>query len=150
MIQKAHQLPRTRRCELLDIPRSRSYYKPQPVPEEDQTLVRLIDKIHLKRPYLGSRRIVDALTELGYKAGRKRVQRLMRRMGIQAIHPGPKTSKPHPQHKVYPYLLRNLEINRANQVWASDVTYIPMATGFAIEQTSHFIILFSFFAIFHF
>jgi len=130
MIQKAHQLPRTRRCELLDIPRSSSYYKPQPVPEEDQTLMRLIDKIHLKRPYLGSRRIVDALAELGYRAGRKRVQRLMRRMGIQAIHPGPKTSKPHPQHKVYPYLLRNLKINRANQVWASDVTYIPMATGF--------------------
>jgi len=109
---------------------SSSYYKPQPMPEEDQTLMRLIDKIHLKRPYLGSRRIVDALAELGYKAGRKRVQRLMRLMGIQAIHPGPKTSKPHPQHKVYPYLLRNLKINRANQVWASDVTYIPMATGF--------------------
>ena len=130
MIQKAHQLPRTRRCELLGIPRSSSYYQPQPVSEEDQALMRLIDKIHLKRPYLGSRRIVDALTELGYKAGRKRAQRLMRLMGIQAIHPGPKTSKPHPQHKIYPYLLRNLEINRANQVWASDVTYIPMATGF--------------------
>ena len=123
MIQKTHQLPRTRRCELLGIPRSSSYYQPQPVPEEDQALMRLIDKIHLEKPYLGSRRIVDALTEHGHKTDRKRVQRLMRLMGIQAIHPGPKTSKPHPQHKVYPYLLRNLDINRANQVWASDVTY---------------------------
>ena len=130
MIQKAHQLPRTRRCELLNMPRSSSYYQPQPVSEEDQALMRLIDRIHLEKPYLGSRRIVDALTEHGHKTDRKRIQRLMRLMGIRAIHPGPKTSKRHPQHKIYPYLLRNLEINRANQVWASGVTYIPMASGF--------------------
>ncbi|SFK29084.1 putative transposase [Nitrosomonas aestuarii] len=130
MVHKVHQLPRTRRCELLDIPRSSSYYQPQPVSEEDKALMRLIDRIHLEKPYLGSRRIVDALTEHGHKTDRKRVQRLMRLMGIQAIHPGPKTSKRHPQHKIYPYLLRNLDINRANQVWASDVTYIPMASGF--------------------
>ena len=92
--------------------------------------MRLIDKIHLEKPYLGSRRIVDALAELGHRAERKRVQRLMRLMGIQAIHPGAKTSKPHPQHKVYPYLLRNLDVNRANQVLASDVTYLPMASDF--------------------
>jgi len=83
MIRKEHPLPRTRRCELLDIPRSSSYYHPKPVSEEDQTLMRLVDKIHLERPYLGSRRIVDALVELGYKADRKRVQRLMRLMGAQ-------------------------------------------------------------------
>ena len=130
MVHKVHQLPRTRRCELLDIPRSSSYYHPQPVSEEDQALMRLIDGIHLEKPYLGSRRIVDALTEHGHKTDRKRVQRLMRLMGIQAIHPGPKTSKRHPQHKIYPYLLRNLDINSANQVWSSDVTYIPMASGF--------------------
>lgn len=130
MIQKAHQLPRTRRCELLGIARSSSYYQPQPVSEEDQMLMRLIDRIHLEKPYLGSRRIVDALTEHGHKTERKRIQRLMRLMGVQAIHPGPKTSKPHPRHKVYPYLLRNLDINCANRVWCSDVTYMPMASGF--------------------
>ena len=130
MIQNKHRLPRTHRCELLKLARSSSYYQPQPVSEKDQVLMRLIDKIHLEKPYLGSRRIVDALTDHGHKVDRKRVQRLMRLMGIQAIHPGPKTSKRHPQHKIYPYLLRNLDINRANQVWASDITYIPMASGF--------------------
>lgn len=123
MVQKAHQLPKTRRCELLGIPRSSSYYQLRPISEPDQTLMRLIDIIHLEKPYLGSRRIVDALAEHEHIVARKRVQRLMRLMGIQAIHPGPKTSKPHPQHKIYPYLLRNLDINRANHVWCSDVTY---------------------------
>ena len=130
MIKETHQLPRTRRCQLLGISRSSSYYQPQVVSESDQKLMRLIDEIHLKRPYLGSRRIVDALAEHGHKTDRKCVQRLMRLMSIQAIHPGPKTSKRHSQHKIYPYLLRNLDINRANQVWASDITYIPMASGF--------------------
>lgn len=130
MVQKVHKLPRTRRCELLAIARSSSYYQPQQVSEEDHALMRLIDRIHLDKPFLGSRRIVDALAERGYKVERKRIQRFMRLMGIQAIHPGPKTSKRHLQHRIYPYLLRNLDINRANQVWASDVTYIPMATGF--------------------
>lgn len=130
MVQTAHQLPRVRRCELLDIPRSSSYYQPQPVAKEDLLLMQLIDRIHMDKPFLGSRRIVDALVEQGHKADRKHVRRLMRLMGIQAIHPGPKTSKPHLRHKVYPYLLRNPEINRANQVWCSDVTYLPMASGF--------------------
>ena len=89
-----------------------------------------IDRIHRATPFLGSRRIVDALGDLGQTVNRKHVSRLMRLMGIQAIHPGPKTSQPHPQHKIYPYLLRNLTIDRANQVWASDITYIPIETGF--------------------
>ena len=130
MIQQDHKLPKTRRCELLSIPRSSSYYQPKPVPEADLALMELIDRIHMDKPFLGSRRIVDALEERGQREDRKRVRRLMRLMGIQAIHPGPKTSKPHPQHKIYPYLLRSLDINRANQVWASDVTYIPMESGF--------------------
>lgn len=130
MIQKAHKLPKTRRCELLGIARSSSYYQLKPIPEADLALMKLIDRIHMAKPFLGSRRIVDALAEQGQREDRKRVQRLMRLMGIQAIHPGPKTSKPHPQHKIYPYRLRGLKINRANQVWASDVTYLPMETGF--------------------
>ncbi len=130
MVQKAHQLPRDRRYELLSIPRSSRYYQPQPVAKEDLLLMRLIDRIHMDKPFLGSRRIVDALAEQGYEAGRKHAQCLMRRMGIQAIHPGPKTSKPNPQYKLYPYLLCDLKINRANQVWASDITYLPMASGF--------------------
>ncbi len=130
MIQQDHKLPKTRRCELLSIPRSSSYYQPKPVPDEDLTLMKLIDRIHTDKPFLGSRRIVDELAEQGRQEDRKRVRRLMRIMDIQAIHSGPKTSKPHPKHKIYPYLLRGLDINRANQVWASDVTYIPMESGF--------------------
>lgn len=93
-------------------------------------LMALIDRIHTDKPFLGSRRIVDALADQGHCVNRKRVSRLMRLMGIAAIYPKPKTTQRHPAHKVYPYLLRNLSINRANQVWASDVTYLPMASGF--------------------
>ena len=89
-----------------------------------------IDRIHMDTPFPGSGRIVDALAEQGQRQNRKRVRRLMQLMGIQAILPGPKTSTLRPQHTVYPYRLRGLDINRANQVWASDVTYIPMETGF--------------------
>ena len=130
MIQQAHKLPKTRRCELLSIPRLSSYYQPKPVPDEALTRMKLIDRVHTDKPFLGSRRIVDELAEQGLKEDRKQVRRLMRLMDIQAIHPGPKTSKPHPKHKIYPYLLRGLDINRANPVWASDVTYIPMESGF--------------------
>lgn len=130
MVKSTHPLPRTQRCKLLGLSRSTSYYQPKPVSQVDQALMKLIDRIHTAKPFLGSRRVVDALRDQGHHVNRKRVCRLMKRMGIHAIHPGPKTSQPHPQHKVYPYLLRNLRIDRANQVWASDVTYIPMATGF--------------------
>ncbi len=130
MVKENHPLPRTRRCELLDIPRSTSYYQPSPVSVDDLALMKRIDRIHMAQPFLGSRRIVDALADQGQLENRKRVRRLMQLIGIQAIHPGPKTSQPHPQHKIYPYLLRNLNIDRANQVWASDITYLPMENGF--------------------
>jgi len=130
MIQAKHTLPRTRQCQLLDIHRSGTYYQSKPVSGIDLMLMKQIDRIHMAKPFLGSRRIVDALGDLGQLVNRKRVSRLMRLMGIQAIHPGPKTSQPNSQHKIYPYLLRNLPIDRANQVWASDITYIPMETGF--------------------
>ena len=92
--------------------------------------MQLIDRIHTDQPFRGSRRIVDALADHGQLVNRKRVSRLMRLMGIQAIHPGPKTTQPNSQHKIYPYLLRNLNIAQANQAWASDITYLPMETGF--------------------
>jgi putative transposase len=130
MIQAKHTLSRTRKCQLLDIHRSGIYYQPKPVSDVDHALMKQIDRIHMAKPFLGSRRIVDALGDLGHLANRKRISRLMRLMSIQAIHPGPKTSQPNPQHKIYPYLLRNLPVDRANQVWASDITYIPMETGF--------------------
>ncbi len=123
MIQTKHTLPRTRQCQLLSIHRSGTYYHPKPVSDADQALMKQIDRIHIAKPFLGSRRIVDRFADLGQTVNRKRVSRLMRLMGIQAIHPGPKTSQPNPQHKIYPYLLRSLPIDRANQVWASDITY---------------------------
>ena len=107
-----------------------SYYQPKPVSGDDLALMKQIDRIHMAQPFRGSRRIVDALADQGQLENRKRVRRLMRLMDIQAIHPGPKTSQPHPQHKIYPYLLRNLSIDQANQVWASDITYLPMESGF--------------------
>ena len=100
MIQTPHKLSKARRCKLLSLPRSSSYYQPKPVSEADLTLMKLIDRIHMDKPFLGSRRIVDALAEQGQRHNRKRVQRLMQLMGIQAIHPGPKTSTPHPQHTI--------------------------------------------------
>lgn len=130
MIQQAHHLPKTHRCELLAMSRSSSYYQAKPVLDEDQALMKWIDRIHTDKPFLGSRQLVDALADQGQEVNRKRVRRLMQMMGIQAIHPGPKTSKPHPKHKVYPYLLRSLDIHQANQVWASDITYLPMENGF--------------------
>ena len=130
MIEVRHQLSRSRRCELLDFPRSTSYYQPKPESADDLSLMKLIDRIHTRQPFRGSRSIVDALKGFGHMVNRKRVSRLMKIMGIQAIYPKPKTTRANPQHRVYPYLLRNLNIDQANQVWASDITYIPMARGF--------------------
>jgi putative transposase len=127
---REHALPVTRRCALLDVPRSSAYYQPAPAPERDTVLMRSMDAIHLRLPFYGSRRLADELAAEGHAVNRKCVQRLMRRMGMNALYPGPNTSKAHHAHKVYPYLLRGLAIERANQVWCADVTYIPMAKGF--------------------
>ena len=130
MIDRTHSLPVTRQCQLLSLNRSTVYYQLQGVPEEDLKLMRLIDEIHLKRPFYGSRRVRDNLQDLGYSVNRKKVQRLMRQMGIMALYPKRNTSRPGKGHKIYPYLLKGLTIDRPNQVWATDLTYIPMAKGF--------------------
>lgn len=126
----AHELPKTRRCELLDVARSSAYYRPAPASEADLALMRLIDEIHLRWPFYGSRRIRDELEERGHTVNRKRVQRLMRQMGLQALYPRQRTSQPGKGHAIYPYRRRGLTIERANQVWATDICYIPMAKGF--------------------
>ena len=130
MVNRTDPLPVRRQCELLDLPRSTFYYQPKPVPEEDLVLMRTIDECHLQRPFYGSRRLRDWLEDLGYVISRKKVQRLMRTMGLTALYPKRNLSKRNQAHKVYPYLLKGLVIDRPNQVWAADVTYIPMAKGF--------------------
>jgi len=128
MLDAKHpQLSLVRQCSLLGISRSSAYYQPQPVKAEDLDLMRLIDEQYLKTPVFGSRSMVKHLRRLGHNVNRKRVQRLM---GIEAAYPRPNTSRPHPEHKIYPYLLRNMEITRPNQVWAADITYIPLRRGF--------------------
>jgi putative transposase len=119
----------TRQCELLGLPRSTYYYSPAAASEEDLMLMRRIDEQYLRTPFYGSRRMALHLEEEGFPINRKRIQRLMRLMGIEAIYPR-KTTIPAPGHKVYPYLLRGLTIDRANQVWCSDITYVPMRHGF--------------------
>jgi len=131
MIDPAHQnLSVLRQCRLLNINRSTYYYKKRPITPIDLKLMELIDRQYLKTPTWGSRSMRNHLRRLGYKVNRKRVQRLMRLMGLEAIYPKRKTSRPHPDHKIYPYLLRSLKIDRPNQVWAADITYIPMSRGF--------------------
>ena len=130
MIQKAHRLPVTRRCELLEVARSTAYYRPSPVSDEDLALMRLIDEIHLELPFFGSRRLRDELQTRGHRVNRKRVQRLMRHMGLAALYPKRRTSIPGRGHKIYPYLLGGVSVERANQVWSTDITYLPMAKGF--------------------
>src|SRR6266852_3674311 len=123
-------LPVTQHCRLLAISRSSIYWKPAEVSEEDRALMALIDRQYLARPYYGSRRMAAWLATQGHRVNRKRVQRLMRLMGLVAVYQRPNTSKPAAAHKVYPYLLGGLSIERVNQVWCSDITYIPMAKGF--------------------
>lgn len=131
MINKDHQLPVAAQCRVLNIARSTVYYQPAPpVSAEDLDLMRQIDEIYLQWPFYGTRRMRDELIRRGYRVNRKRVQRLMRLMGLQALHPRRRTSQPAPGHRIYPYLLRGLSIDRPNQVWATDITYIPMAQGF--------------------
>ncbi len=131
MIDPDHKkLSKSRQCEILDISRSSTYYKSRRRKDLDLKLMRLIDEQYLKTPCWGSRSMRNHLRRLGYKINRKRVQRLMRQMGLEAIYPKPKTSRPHPENKVYPYLLRNMTIDRANHIWTADITYIPMSRGF--------------------
>ncbi len=131
MIKKDNPLSIVRQCRLFDLNRSGLYYKPAVPSDEEYEIKRLIDVIHTKRPFLGSRRITDALQGVNYRINHKRVERFMKEMGIQAIYPKPNTSKPNAKHKIYPYLLRNLKIDKPSQVWAIDITYIPMPKGFA-------------------
>jgi putative transposase len=130
MVDRMDPLPVARQCELLALPRSTFYHIPKPVTDEELELMKLIDRCHLEHPYYGSRRIRDWLEDEGHRVNRKRVQRLMRTMGLAALYPKRNLSLANQAHKVYPYLLRNLAIDRPNQVWATDVTYIPMARGF--------------------
>lgn len=130
MINRDHELSVTRQAEALAISRGSVYYQPRSVSEEDLALMRILDELHLECPYAGSRMLRDLLNLLGIRVGRRRVRTLMRRMGIEALYRKPNISKKHPGHVVYPYLLRHLKVDRPNQVWAMDITYIPMARGF--------------------
>jgi putative transposase len=130
MIDRAHDLPISKQAEALNISRGSVYYLPRPVSAADLALMRRIDELHLEFPFAGSRMLRGLLAAEGSKVGRRHVKTLMRRMGIEALYRRPRTTKPEPGHKIYPYLLRGIEITRPNQVWAMDITYIPMARGF--------------------
>jgi putative transposase len=131
MVMRPHpQFSVAKQCELLKVPRSTLYYKPKPISDDDLALMRRIDEIYTKWPFYGARKMVAELRGEGHRVNRKRVRRLMRLMGVEAIYRKPNTSRKHPAHKIYPYLLRNLTIDHANQVWCADITYIPMARGF--------------------
>ena len=130
MIDRDHDLPITRQAQLLGMSRGSVYYLPRPVNEADLALMRRIDALHLDHPFMGARFLRRMLRREGFTVGRRHVGTLMERMGIEALCPQPGTSKAHPGHKIYPYLLRKLAITRSNQVWALDTTYIPMARGF--------------------
>ena len=130
MIDRDHALPVKRQAELVNISRGAVYYAPQPVSESELALMRRVDELHLELPFAGARMLRDLLRAEGTMACRKRMTRLMRRMAITALYRKPNTSKKHPGHKIYPYLLRSLAIKRANQVWAMDISYIPMARGY--------------------
>jgi putative transposase len=130
MIDRSHKLTVTRQAELLSISRGSVYYLPRPTSAADLALMRRIDELHLEHPFMGARMLRDQLLRQGIPVGRRHITTLMQRMGIAALAPQPGTSKRAPGHKIYPYLLRKLAITRANQVWALDTTYIPMARGF--------------------
>jgi putative transposase len=130
MIDREHELPLARQAELLKLSRGSLYYKGRPVTPANLAIMRRIDELHLEHPFAGSRMLRDLLRGEGVVIGRERVIGMMRRMGIVAIYRRPNTSKPSPGHKIYPYLLRGLVVERPNQVWAMDITYVPMARGF--------------------
>ena len=130
MIDREHDLPITRQAEVLSISRGSVYYPPRPVPDADLAIMRHLDRLHLEFPFAGSRMLRGLLVAEGCKIGRRHVKTLMQRMGIEALYRRPGTTKPEPGHKIYPYLLRATVVTRPNQVWAMDITYIPMARGF--------------------
>jgi putative transposase len=131
MITPEHPMPLTRQCNLLELPRSTFYYNRKPLKQRDLEMMRRIDEIHLACPFYGSRRIMHELKALGYDVGRGHVSYLMRIMGIHTIYRRPRTTIPDKQHKIYPYLLGGLTIDRAGQAWAADITYLPMRKGFS-------------------
>lgn len=131
MIEADHpRLSLARQCALVSISRSAFYYRPAGETPLNLALMRLIDEVFLETPWYGSRQMARHLRRQGYTVGRKRVRRLMARMGLAAIYQQPRTTVPHPEHRIYPYLLRGLRIERPDQVWCSDITYIPMRRGF--------------------
>ena len=130
MIEKAHPLPVTGQARILGLSRSSVYYEPVPTSEADLALMAAMDDIHMTLPFYGIRRIRGELADRGFAVGRQHVATLMRTMGMEALHPKRRLSTPHPGHKVYPYLLRGMDIKHAGQVWAADVTYLPMSRGF--------------------
>jgi putative transposase len=130
LIDRDHALSVTKQAEVVGIARSTVYYLPRPVPAADLDLMRRIDKLHTEFPFAGARMLRRLLAAEGSRVGRRHVKTLMDRMGIEALYRRPRTTKPEPGHKIYPYLLRGLAITRPNQVWAMDITYIPMAKGF--------------------
>src|SRR5450755_2933531 len=130
MIDRKHGLPISRQAEALNVSRSSVYYLPRAVPEADLAIMRRLDQLHLEFPFAGSRLLKGLLAAEGSQIGRRHVKTLMRRMGIEALYRRPRTTKPEPGHKIYPYLLRGKEITRPNHVWAMDITYVPMARGY--------------------
>ena len=131
MVDRGHpSLSIVRQCTLLGVSRSSLYYRSRGIPEDDLALLRAIDRQLMETPFYGSRRMKAWLAREGRSVSRKRVQRLMRIMGLRAIYQGPRTSRPAPEHRVYPYLLEKAKVTGPNQVWASDITYLPMARGF--------------------
>jgi len=130
MIDREHDLPITKQAEVLRISRGSVYYLPRSVSAIDLEVMRRLDRLHLEFPFAGSRMLRGLLAAEGCKIGRRHVKTLMRRMAIEALYRRPRTTKPEPGHKIYPYLLRGMEVTRPNQVWAIDITYIPMARGF--------------------
>jgi putative transposase len=130
MMDRAHELPVLRQCQLLELPRSTAYYRPAPESPANRALMRRIDELHLEFSFAGARMLRDLLKQEGIRAGRRRIGRLMAKMGIEALYRKPNTRRKAAGSYIYPYLLRNLAIDRPNQVWASDITYIPMRRGF--------------------
>lgn len=131
MLEPNHpDLSLRRQCQLLEINRSSYYYQPVPVDEETLELMRIVDEVYTLRPFFGTRQMVSYLRRQGIAVGRTRMRGIYKRLGLQAVCPGPHTSKPHPEHKIYPYLLRGVEIIKKDQVWSTDITYIRLRKGF--------------------